>query len=427
MGTDSYGKIYTVSKLLIYILHASTGSGHKTAAESIALALNDMDYCPSEVKVLDILDFGVIKFDGNKASNSYTGKLAPIHDISWRYNFTGRINWGGSSYINQLLSNTVFYKLKDLFKNRMPDLVICTHMLAANLAEGIRHSLHTNYPIVSVPTDYETEGMWPHLATDLFCVSSDRMIETLLARRVPKEKILYTGMPVNPLFTKSFKKAESREKFNLPQDKIVALILAGASEPQPYINMRKALDKILPYFAQMDWMHFVFCTGKDEEYKQHLQLQITTDNISVLGFVENMAELMNASDIALCKSGGLTVTECLCAKLPLLIIGRGFAQEHINTRYLTSIGAAYAATTYKEVVDSLCTITSNSVIYDALLANVKNLRKPNAAYDVAKAAVQMAGVEIDGQAEDARRLYENKKKTKSLLGLYIGKSPAHSR
>ena len=47
-----------------------------------------------------------------------------------------------------------------------------------------------DFPIVCVPTDYETEGLWPHLHSDLFCVASESMAETLRPRKVPEERIL---------------------------------------------------------------------------------------------------------------------------------------------------------------------------------------------------------------------------------------------
>ena len=35
------------------------------------------------------------------------------------------------------------------------------------------------------------------------------------------------------------------------------------------------------------------------------------------------------SDLAICKSGGLTVTECLCAQVPMILLGKAYGQEKV--------------------------------------------------------------------------------------------------
>ena len=396
-------------KQKVLIIYASTGSGHKTAAESIFTVCENV----SDVKIVDLLDYGIVKFNGNRAANSYTGIAAPLHDITWRFNFTGRINWGGNSIFGSLL----FRKFKSFIEEFNPDVVICTHMMAANVVAGARIKTGLSYKIVSVPTDYETEGLWPHQETDLFCVATESMIDTLLSRNVPRHKIVLTGLPVNPAFLKNYNKRTTKQKFGLPQNKKIAVIMAGASESRPYVNMRRALDHVIKYFVDMDWMHFVFCTGNDSDYKKKLEAECkkyNAKNISVLDYTEDMAQLMNASVIALCKSGGMTVAECISSRLPMLLIGRGYAQEHINTRYLTGMGAAYHADTYKEIIELLCHITSTDTVYSALKVNIEHLRHKNAAYDIVKNSLKL-------------KVSDDSDKPKSLLGIYIGKKPIHRR
>ena len=48
-------------------------------------------------------------------------------------------------------------------RKRPPLAVVCTHITAANVAVGARMLSGVSFPIISVPTDYETEGLWPHL------------------------------------------------------------------------------------------------------------------------------------------------------------------------------------------------------------------------------------------------------------------------
>ena len=69
--------------------------------------------------------------------------------------------------------------------------------------------------------------------------------------------------------------------------------------------------------------------------------------------MDDLAALWAASDLVICKSGGLTVTECLCAQVPMILLGKAYGQEKVNVQMLTSLGAAMHVTTARELLDTL--------------------------------------------------------------------------
>ena len=403
---------------VVTIVHASVGSGHRAAANAIADAferLRGVHKVPNdiEVEVLDILDFGRIKFDGNKTAAAFTGASRPIYDITWRYTLTGRLLWGGGS----IWSRVMFPRFNDYIREKKPLAVICTHITAANVAVGARMITGIDFPLVCVPTDYEIEGLWPHKETDLFCVASEFMAETLRPRKVDESRILITGIPVRGGFDDpDFNTSDVLRRFNLPEDKSIALVLAGASLPQPYVRFRAAIEQTLPYLRRFHHMHFVFLPGKDEEYSRNLKAIFTgmkLDNATVLDYVDDMAALMRASDVAILKSGGLTVTECLCAELPMILVGKSYGQEKANTTMLSSYGASLHVTTARELVDALDRVHDHPEILDALLVNARSIRRPNAADDIVTASMELVGVP--------------RERDRYLFAFYVGHKPAHVR
>ena len=92
----------TSDRPLVIITYASVGSGHRSAAQATAKALEDLcgkhPALPenTEIAVLDILDYGYIKFDGDKTAN-VTVSFNWLYDITWHRTFTGRLLWGGGS------------------------------------------------------------------------------------------------------------------------------------------------------------------------------------------------------------------------------------------------------------------------------------------------------------------------------------------
>lgn len=415
---EAAGQSAAKSTPVITIMHASVGSGHKAAANAVAQAIDRMrgtHDVPSDVivEVLDVLDFGRIKFDGNKTAASFTGATRPIYDITWRYTLTGRLLWGGGSAWSRIM----FPAFNDYVREKRPIALICTHITAANVAVGARMMTDVEYPIVCIPTDYEIEGFWPHKEADLFCVASEFMAETLRPRLVPEANIAITGIPVRGGFEDdAFDRESVLNQFGLPVNKKIVLVLAGASLPQPYVRFRMAIEQTLPYLRRFDDMHFVFLPGKDHEYARNLKALFSgmkLDNATVLDYVSDMASLMRASNLAILKSGGLTVTECLCARLPMLLVGKSYGQEKANTVMLTSFGASLHATTSRELVLTLERIHRYPEALDALLIGANALRKPNAAEDIVRATMEQTKIERNHQ--------------KHFLEFYWGEKPAHTR
>lgn len=402
---------------VIAIIHASVGSGHRAAANAIAEAVEFMrgvDGVPDdvEVDVLDILDYGRIHFDGNKTAAAFTGATRPIYDVTWRYTLTGRLLWGGG----HAWSSIMFPSLNDYITSRRPMAVICTHITAANVAVGARMLTGHEFPIVCVPTDYEIEGWWPHKETDLFCVATEFMAETLRPRKVPERRIEVTGIPIRQGFSVNRDRKRDRDTFGFPDDKRIVLVMAGATLPQPYVRFRAAMEEAIPYLRGFEDMHFVFLPGKDKEYANHLRAVfggMNLPNAHVMDYVDDMAALMHASDLAILKSGGLTVTECLCADLPMILLGKSYGQEKSNTVMLTSFGASMHATTSRELVTQLKHLHDHPEALNALLVNANALKRPRAACDIVHATMRLVG-----DAPSRRKYFAH---------FYWGGRPAHAR
>lgn len=420
----------------ILIVHASVGSGHKSAALAIQKAFELLDAQAEleasnaavdgaspenipyyDVDVLDILQFGRIVFNGDNTASMFTGATRPFYDITWRFALTGRLLWGGGT----IWARIMFPKFVEYVTATRPDAIICTHITAANVAVSARMILGEKFPIVCVPTDYEAEGLWPHKYTDLFCVANQHMAETLRARKVPESRILVTGIPAAPAFSETYDATECRREFGLPLDKQVVLFQAGATLPRPYVHFRSAIQQILPYVHRLENMHMVIVAGKDKEYAEQLRRdidQLGIKNITVFEFVENMAGLMAAADLIVCKSGGLTVTECLCIGTPMVLMGRAYGQEKSNVTMLTATGSAFHVTTARELLNLLAQISKHPEMTQAILVNASLIRYPHASFDIARATIQL----IDKEKDILSPLYR-----KHFAHFYWGHTPAHTR
>ena len=88
------------------------------------------------------------------------------------------------------------------------------------------------------------------------------MAETLRPRKVPEAKIRITGIPIRAGFDTDYNREEELEKFNLPTDKLVVLVMAGASLPQPYVRFRAEMDRTLPFLRSSKTCTLSFCRAR---------------------------------------------------------------------------------------------------------------------------------------------------------------------
>ena len=192
--------------------------------------------------------------------------------------------------------------------------------------------------------------------------------------------------------------------------------MAGASLPQPYVRFRAEMDRTLPFLRSFEDMHFVFLPGKDTEYATRLKTlfdAMKLENVTVLDYVDDMAALMHGCDLAILKSGGLTVTECLCAHLPMILLGKSYGQEKANTTMLTGMGASMHVTTARELIVTLRHLHDHPESLKALLINGEVLRRPHAAKDIAIATMELVG--------------KPQKRKRAFCRFYWGDKPAHIR
>lgn len=409
---------HNTNKQTILVLYASTGSGHKSAANVIQNALQNIKINYNfniDIKCLDILDFAIKKIDGNKVLNAYSNIFPFIFDKTWTYNFTCKILWGGG----QLWPNFPFKKFEKYLKSIKPNLFICTHMISANICAKARLNLNLNIPIISVPTDYQTEGLWPHKETDLFCVASKHMKKTLIDRSVPEDKIIISGIPVNSA-SKDIQSSNPIQHLLFKNNNI--LILAGSIMSSPYLMLRKLIEKSIVSFSSLTNFNFIICTGKDDKYNLHLNRQISkinAKNIKTIGYQPNLNCYFNCFDLIIGKAGGLTITESINAQVPYLVYGKQYAQERVNKNYLIDNKAGYYLENEIMLVDTISKLLKDKSLYKNTINNIKKIKFDQADKTIAIASLEMLGYKCNNTDFPAYNYFLNKPKSKITQNIYL--------
>jgi processive 1,2-diacylglycerol beta-glucosyltransferase len=308
----------------ILVLSASAGAGHNRAAEAIRESAKA--YCPGvETEWVDSL--------------KYTNKVfAKLYEKSyvWMASYSPSL-WGilykqaGKNHehkkIGQLIElhdRLTYRKLMEHVDSFKPDVAICTHFLPANVLLAKRVGI----PVYLVVTDFDAHSLWVHKKATGYFVASDEVKVQLARFGYPASQVRTTGIPIHPVFSQE----TPREQAAKPQ----VLFMSGGFGMG---HMEEALERILAIHVPFS---LTVVAGKNEPMRKKLE-KIAGSRATVHGFVSNVHELMGKSDLIITKAGGLTVSECLAKKLPMVIFSPIPGQEECNADYLLEHGCAVKA------------------------------------------------------------------------------------
>ncbi|MEN6462134.1 MAG: glycosyltransferase, partial [Syntrophomonas sp.] len=329
--------------LRILIFSATFGAGHVRAAEALTESIHHI--CPdAEVQNLDCGEI-LSRLGNNLLKDLYIGMLKRTPGL-WGKFYYGTARISSKSILQRFLNNTGRKKYLKYINSWQPDLIICTYPTVAGVIARLKSKKAVDIPLAVVITDYAVHSQWIHEGVDLYLAGSADIFNSLAAWGVDPASIKITGIPVSPRFERDSDRSRIRTDLGLLPNRPTCLVMGGA---YGVLHDLKDLCKTLAN-ASIQSQSIVVC-GRDEELYKSLDDIIANalNPIMRYGFVDNIDELMSAADIIITKAGGLTVSEALTKRLPVVIYQPIPGQEQENAAFLEGSGAGRTAHTRVEL------------------------------------------------------------------------------
>jgi processive 1,2-diacylglycerol beta-glucosyltransferase len=372
----------------ILILSASVGAGHMRAAQAVELATRQL--APeAQVKNVDILTLT------NAAFRQVYGKayldlvnLAP-HVLGYVYDLLDKPRSPKSKRdrLRLAVEKLNLKRFCDMMEEGHWDIVVNTHFLPAEIIASLRRDQKLSVPQITVTTDFETHRLWVNQPCERYTTATQEGAAYLRHWGVPAQSIVTTGIPIHPLFSQPKDREECLRRHGLKGDRPVILQLAGGFGVGPIEKLFRGLLEIeIP-------LEIVVVAGRNEQVKQELERVKAPDRhrVKILGFTDQMDELMAATDIVVSKPGGLTTSEVLARGTAMAIVNPIPGQESRNSDYLLENGAAIKINNVATLPMKLTQLLRDPQRLESLKANAKRIAKPQAAFDVARMALQWTG------------------------------------
>lgn len=316
----------------VLFLYASTGSGHFKAAKYVeeALLMQDSGVRISMADVLNLCNFPL-----ETLVLKMFRKLISEHPKLYRFLYRLSENNALFNRVAGLFFNRSIEELKKRCDLENVTSLVCTHPLALLFASKLRKEMKDKSPsTMGIITDYQIHRFWLYPRIDYYCVPNIEMKNELLQMGWDDINVKVTGIPcpIN-IPTTDFPK-ESQKAFWL---------VAGGGWGLGNLEetTRNLLKKVLN-------CNFLVVTGKNHLlYKKLKSLEKKNPKrLKVEGTIPHMFNVMKNALVVLTKPGGLTVTEAMILRKPLILLKPLPGAEEKNLNYLIKNGAAISYKTF---------------------------------------------------------------------------------
>lgn len=325
-----------MEKKKVLITYATYGSGHKTVANYIYDYLNK--HSNYEIKIIDLLD--------------YENIIGLISKKAFEQNFKSQLSCLMFNVTYAVFNNkitTIPYKqiTKAILKNKQlqqdiidfnPDLLISTHFFGHIVLGMLNKKKLTNCKIMSIITDYISHEMWlkDEESLDAIIVSNEIVKQELIDKKISGKKVYPYGIPIKENFSNVDDVDKIKHKYKVDNGKKTFLFFAGGSAGSSfsYKYFKRLVEENLD-------INIIYVCGKNESLQRKAEKFVKNnkyENVKVIGFSTEVNKLLAISDIVITKPGGISITECLESKKPMILIPGNGGQEIYNAKFVCKNG-----------------------------------------------------------------------------------------
>ena len=365
-------------KKKILILTADAGFGHRSAAKAIMAALEDKYGNLCEVRMINPLNDERTPAMLRESQTDYDFIIQNIPKI-YRLGYEAS-NAAIPTTIAEGASIVLLYDvLRDIIYRNKPDVLITTYPVYQSPLSAIFTIEDISIPLITVITDLvSVHRMWFNHAADIVTVATPALETLAIKHGMNPDSIHVTGIPVHPkIANETRSKAEIRKELGWDSN-LTTFLAVGSRRVE---NLTDTLN-ILNHFGQP--VQIAAVAGNDEELYTHLEAIDWHVPVHLYEFTDQMPALMKASDVIICKAGGLITTEALACGLPIILVEYIAGQETGNMEYVVNNKAGVLINKPMGTLELIAHwMMNDGAMLKTCAENARKLGKPQAAYDIA--------------------------------------------
>ncbi len=362
----------------ILIISSDTGGGHRSAAAAIVAGIESFVKGESyAIRVVRAVE----------ESAAIAARLVRVYNWllrnkqHWMKYYYWAINRVRPETREFFHSRSIVY-VRGLFERWCPHIVVSVHPLTQHIFARVLRELKLadRIPLVTVVTD-PYYGFWKGWACDdvsLYLVASGEARQQLIDYGIAPERIKISGMPVHPKFAFPGEQAAqaARTALGLDAEKFTVFLNAGWEGGGNVPEIFRELVR-----GELD-VQAIFLAGKNEALKTEAEIVAAEARfpVKVIGYSDEVEQLMRAANVMISKLGGLSTFEALNCRVPIIadVTTRPMPQEAGTVNLIVKGGAAVLLQRASDIVPIVRRMIDDSKHYAALRAATITIALPNA-------------------------------------------------
>ena len=369
----------------ILILTAGFGDGQNAAARNLRDAIELLD----ENARAEVLDLFADSYGGFNtfARKTYLGVVQYAPKL-----WSGIYSLLGNPFVEKQLGGFTRLQstLEKVLEETQPDCVVSTYPVYAHVVKKIYQNRHERpFRLITVVTDSITvNSAWFRAPSDYFCVANEATAEVLRAGGVTEKQIKTLGFPVNPAFANP--PAELQPPVGREPRRVLYIINTGKKKAG------KAIDRLL----ELDNVHLTITVGRDPDLRSRLleRTRKQADRVRILGWTNQMPELMMSHHLVIGKAGGAIVQEAVAARCPMIVNQVIPGQEEGNAELIWRFGLGAIAEKNREVAELVeNAFAKRAAQWSEWRENLRKLSRPDAALRIAELILDESGHDKRGR------------------------------
>jgi len=330
----------------ILILTCSHGSGHQMVAASLKDCFESMGHHVFVQDLFNETNPGLNRLIEKSYLLSYT-----IGSSFYQRMYYDMEEGAHGKFIYNLwhLTDKTLLRMIEDFK---PDCIINTYPYT--ISSIMKKSYYPDIPVFSVVTDYCIPKAWMHEDTDGYYVACDNVENALLANGFTGSQILKTGIPIREAFYRKESRLQLIKKYGLNPNKTTLIIFAGT------YGVLKNIKEVCFRTDSLENLQTLVICGKNRSLQRELNLE-NFKNTKIFGYVSDIHEFYSIGDLMVTKPGGITLSEVIEKKIPVILYNPTPGQEGENAQWFKEQGAAIVTNTTSELILAIESLKDNQI------------------------------------------------------------------
>jgi UDP-N-acetylglucosamine:LPS N-acetylglucosamine transferase len=327
----------------VLILSADVGEGHAAAARALKQQIERASP-GAEATIID----GLAAMGPLLRPIVQDGYRIQLQLVPWTYTVVYWLlehalpfRWGA----RKMMCLCGALPLRQCIQEHQPDVVVSTHPAVTVVLSWLRRRGQIDCPAVATITDLTGLFFWAQAGIDMHVVMYGESI-------APVERIAGQGsaLLVRPLISEAFLEPRSavqaRRCLGLPAHGRVVVVSGGGWGVGDLEGAVRSLRELAEVEA------IVCLAGRNEQVEARMRDTFADDpRIHVLGFTDEMPDILTAADVLVHATGGVTCLEARATGTPVVSYGLPVGHARLNTRAMAKLDLLRLANGTAELVE----------------------------------------------------------------------------